>query len=155
MIVSNSSPLIVFSKINRLTLLEELFEEVFIPKAVFEEVTKGRKGAEIVKNKWIKVKEVKDKDFAEYLSKMLGKGEAEAIILAKECKSKLLIDDAEGRKHAELLDLKFMGCLGLLKLAKKQGLIESVGEVIEEMKNDSFYIDERLITALLESVGER
>ncbi|MGB8217737.1 MAG: DUF3368 domain-containing protein [Candidatus Methanoperedens sp.] len=155
MIVSNSSPLIVFSKINRLPLFEEMFGEVYIPKAVFDEVTRGRKGTEIVKNKWIKIKEVKDKEFAEYLSKMIGKGEAEAIILAKECKSKLLIDDAEGRKHAELLNLKFMGCLGLLKLAKKQGLIKSVGEVIEELKNESFYIDEGLITVLLESVGEK
>lgn len=155
MIVSNSSPLIVFSKINRLPLLKEMFGEVYIPKAVFDEVTRGRKGSEIVKNKWIKIKEVKDKEFAEYLSKILGKGEAEAIILAKECKSRLLIDDAEGRKHAELLNLKFMGCLGLLKLAKKQGLIKSVGEVIEELKNESFYIDEGLITVLHESVGEK
>jgi uncharacterized protein len=155
MIVSNSSPLIVFSKINRLSLLEKLFGEVYIPKAVFDEVTRGRKGAEIVKNKWIKIKEIKDKDFAEYLSKMIGKGEAEAIILAKEHKSKLLIDDAEGRKHAELLNLEFMGCLGLLKLAKKRGLIKSVGEIIKELKNESFYIDEGLITALLESVGEK
>lgn len=155
MIVSNSSPLIVFSKIGRLSLLEKMFGEVYIPKAVFEEVTKGKKGADIVKNKWIKVKQVKDRDFAEYLSKMIGKGEAEAIILAKECKSKLLIDDAEGRKHAELLNLKFMGSLGLLKLAKKRGLIKSVVEVIEEMKNESFYIEEGLITALLESVGEK
>ncbi len=53
---------------------------------------------------------------------MTGKGEAEAIILAKECRSKLLIDDAQGRKHAELLNLKFIGCLGLVKMAKKQGL---------------------------------
>lgn len=155
MIVSNSSPLIIFSKINRISLLEELFGEVYIPKAVFEEVTRGRKGTEIVKNKWIKVKDVKDKDFVEYLSKMLGKGEAEAIILAKEHKSRLLIDDAEGRKHAELLNLKFIGCLGLLKLAKERGLIKSAGEVIEEMKNESFYIDEGLITALLESIGEK
>lgn len=155
MIVSNSSPLIVFSKINRLSLLEELFGEVYIPKAVFEEVMRGRKGKEIIKNKWIKIKEVKDKDFVEYLSKLLGKGEAEAIILAKEHKSKLLIDDAEGRKHAEMLNLKFIGCLGLLKLAKKRGLIKSAGEVIEEMKNESFYIDEGLITTLLESTGEK
>ena len=155
MIVSNSSPLIIFSKINRISLLEELFGEVYIPKAVFEEVTRGRKGTEIVKNKWIKVKDVKDKDLVEYLSKMLGKGEAEAIILAKEYKSRLLIDDAEGRKHAELLNLKFIGCLGLLKLAKERGLIKSAGEVIEEMKNESFYIDEGLITALLESIGEK
>lgn len=155
MIVSNSSPLIVFSKINRLSLLEEMFDEVYIPKAVSEEITKGRKGAEIVKNKWIKIKEIKDRDFAKYLSKMIGKGEAEAIILAKEHKSKLLIDDAEGRKHAELLDLKFMGSLGLLKLAKKRGLIKSAGEIIEEMKSESFYVDEGLITALLENIGEK
>ncbi|MCX9009545.1 MAG: DUF3368 domain-containing protein [Candidatus Methanoperedens sp.] len=48
-----------------------------------------------------------------------------------------------------------MGCLGLLKMAKKRELIKSVGEVIKEMKNESFYVDEGLITALLESVGEK
>ncbi len=154
MIVSNSSPLIVFSKINRLSLLENLFGEVCIPRAVYEEITRGGKGAEIVGNKWIKTKDIKDKDFAEYLSKMIGRGEAEAIILAKEQKSKLLIDDAQGRKHAELLNLQFIGCLGLLKLAKNRGLISSVKELIYELQKKSFYIDEELITAVLESVGE-
>lgn len=154
MIVSNSSPLIVFSRINRLSLLRDLFGEIHIPRAVYEEVVKGRKGAEIVDNKWIKIKEIKDKDFAEYLSKMIGKGEAEAIVLAKEYKSKLLIDDAQGRKHAELLNLQFMGSLGLLKLAKNRGSINSVKEIIDEMKKQSFRIDEELITMVLKSVGE-
>jgi len=154
MIVSNSSPLIVFSRINRLALLGDLFSEIHIPRAVYEEVVRGRKGAEIIDNKWIRIKEIKDKDFAEYLSKMIGKGEAEAIVLAKEHKSKLLIDDAQGRKHAELLNLQFMGSLGLLKLARNRGLINSVKEIIDEMKKQSFRIDEELITAVLESVGE-
>jgi len=56
-------------------------------------------------------------------------------MLAKECKSKLLIDDLEGRKQSDLLNLQFMGSLGLLKLAKERGLITSAREVIEEMKN--------------------
>jgi predicted nucleic acid-binding protein len=154
MIVSNSSPLIVFSRINRLSLLRDLFGEIHIPRAVYEEVVRGRKGAEIVDNKWIKIKDIKDKDFAEYLSKMIGKGEAEAIVLAKEYKSKLLIDDAQGRKHAELLNLQFMGSLGLLKLAKNRGSINSVKEIIDEMKKQSFRIDEELITMVLKSVGE-
>ena len=154
MIVSNSSPLIVLSRINRLSLLRDLFGEIHIPRAVYEEVVRGRKGAEIVDNKWIKIKNIKDQDFAEYLSKMIGKGEAEAIILAKENKSKLLIDDAQGRKHAELLNLQFIGSLGLLKLAKNRSLISSVKEIIDEMKKQSFRIDEELITAVLESVGE-
>src|SRR3990170_7789014 len=138
MIVSNSSPLIVFSRINRLALLGDLFSEIHIPRAVYEEVVRGRKGAEIIDNKWIRIKEIKDKDFAEYLSKMIGKGEAEAIVLAKEQKSKLLIDDAQGRKHAELLNLQFIGCLGLLKLAKNQGLIGSVKDLIYELQKKSF-----------------
>ena len=154
MIVSNSSPLIVFSRINRLALLGDLFSEIHIPRAVYEEVVRGRKGAEIIDNKWIRIKEIKDKDFAEYLSKMIGKGEAEAIVLAKEHKSKLLIDDAQGRKHAELLKLQFMGSLGFLKFAENGGSINSVKEIIDEMKKQSFRIDEELITAVLESVGE-
>ncbi len=35
--VVNSSPLIFLAKINRLDLLNKLFDEVIIPKAVYEE----------------------------------------------------------------------------------------------------------------------
>jgi len=37
-VVFNSSPLINLAKINCLYLIEELYEEIYIPEAVYEEV---------------------------------------------------------------------------------------------------------------------
>jgi len=43
-VVSNSTPLIALSRIRRLHLLRELFNEVTIPAAVYEEVVSAGKG---------------------------------------------------------------------------------------------------------------
>ena len=41
-VVSNSTPLIALSRINKFSLLKEYFGEVYIPKEVYEEVvTRG------------------------------------------------------------------------------------------------------------------
>ncbi len=40
-VVADSSPLIAFSRIGRINLLEELFGEIIIPDAVYHELTTG------------------------------------------------------------------------------------------------------------------
>jgi predicted nucleic acid-binding protein len=122
MIVSNSTPLIALSKIGKLELLREYFGVVHIPKEVYDEVvTRGKNlfGAMEVKNaEWIKVEEVRNKIAVESLLGYIGQGEAEAIILAKERNTKLLlIDDSDGRQIAERLGLKITGTIGILLLA--------------------------------------
>jgi len=123
-VVSNSTPLIALSKINQLALLKEYFSEVYIPKAVYREVVvQGEKlyGAEEVNNlEYIKVKEVKNRLAVKSLMTSLDEGEAEAIILTAESKAKLLlIDDADGRKIAQSMDLKITGTVGILLMAAK------------------------------------
>jgi predicted nucleic acid-binding protein len=121
-IVSNSTPLIALSKIGKLELLREYFGVVHIPKEVYDEVvTRGKNlfGAMEVKNAdWIKVEEVRNKIAVESLLGYIGQGEAEAIIVAKERNTKLLlIDDSDGRQIAERLGLKITGTIGILLLA--------------------------------------
>ncbi len=51
--VVDSTPLIALSLIGRLSLLDEIFDEVIAPRSVFEEVTlfgKGRPGSKEVKS---------------------------------------------------------------------------------------------------------
>ena len=89
-----------------------------------------------------------------FLEKLINRGEAEAIVLAKELNTTLLIDDAKARKYAKLLNIEVIGTLGLLKIAKRNGLVRSVGKVIEEMLAEGYYIEERLVRKILKDIGE-
>ncbi len=137
MIIANSTPLIALSKIGLFNLLEEYFGEVAIPNEVYEEVvTRGGDlfGArEVSISKWIRVIEVDNKLAVDSLSVHLGKGEAEAIILAKEKNTLLIIDDKDGRTMAANLGVTVTGTIGLLNLAAEDGRInlrKSLDELI-------------------------
>jgi len=65
MIVSNSTPLIALSRINKLELLKEYFTEIYILEEVYREVVErggNLAGAREVRNAaWIKTRKAKDK----------------------------------------------------------------------------------------------
>ncbi len=155
MIISDAGPLIVLLQINKLSILKELFGTVKVPIAVYDEITiKEHEKAAFLKVEWLKpVKVKKDNDY-KLLEELVDKGEAEAIILAKQQKLPLLADDAKARKYASLLNVEVMGTLGLLKLAKNRGVIPSVKVVIKDMLAEGYYIDGRLVAKLLVDVGE-
>ncbi|ODS35952.1 MAG: hypothetical protein A7316_05275 [Candidatus Altiarchaeales archaeon WOR_SM1_86-2] len=128
MIVSNSTPLIALSRINRLGLLKEYFTGIYIPREVYREVVEyggDLAGAKEVKDAgWIKIGKTKDNLGVEILMRSVDRGEAEAIILGKENNADLLlIDDKEGREIAEGLGVKISGTLGVLLLAAKDNKI--------------------------------
>jgi predicted nucleic acid-binding protein len=118
-VVSNSTPLIALSKIDRLSIVKEFFGSIIIPTAVFVEVAtdnKERAGkAEVSKAKWIHSEKVSNNLAVDILSANLDVGEAEAITLAKEIKADLLlIDDKDGRKAAKSVGVPITGTVGLL-----------------------------------------
>ena len=118
-VVSNSTPLIALARIRRFHLLQELFCEVNIPAAVYDEVVsagQGRAGkAEVENAEWIIHNQVKNSDLVEFLRISLDAGEAEAIALAKETSGDLLLlDDNDARNIAGSIGLKFTGTIGLM-----------------------------------------
>ncbi len=127
-VVSNSTPLIALSKIGLFELLKDYFGEIMIHDEVYEEVvTRGSLlfGAREVSNSdWVKVVETGNRLAVDSLSVHLGKGEAEAIILAKEKNALLLIDDKDGRIMAANFGVRITGTVGLLKLFAGDGRIE-------------------------------
>ena len=155
MIVSDAGPLIILLQTKQLSILKELFGVVNVPIAVYNEITvKEQEKAAFSKAEWLKpVKVKKDNDY-NLLEELVDRGEAEAIILAKQLKLTLLADDAKARKYAMLLNVDVIGTLGLLKLAKSRSVIPSVKAVIKEMLAEGYYIDGRLIAKLLEDTGE-
>lgn len=149
LVIANSTPLIALAKINRLDFLKEVYSQIVIPKAVYEEVAisgKGKKGSvEITKAKWIKVEEVREEKFKKFLQLELGKGEAEVIALAYEANADLvIIDENIGRGIARMFGLKVSGTIGTIIEAQKKGLLNNVQEVLDELINVDVWIGEDL-----------
>ncbi len=152
-VVSNASPLIGLSLINKLYLLKELWGEIIIPNAVYEEVVikgEGKPGALLVKNAvkegWIKVIEIKEKNLSKFLMSILDYGEAEAIILAQEIKADLIIlDNREPRLFAHQIGLKVIGTVGVILKAYDRQIIKDSLEEIHKLRNYGFYIGDSLL----------
>ena len=118
-IVSNASPLINLARINKADLLQELYQHLIVPEAVWNEVViegVGQPGAEEVKGAtWIKKQVVSNASLVQALKLELDAGEAEAIALGLEVKAEfLLMDERLGRESARHLGLRCIGLVGIL-----------------------------------------
>lgn len=133
MIISNSSPLVLLSKINRLDMLKTLYKKVFIARAVYEEVvTKGKEekygDAFAIEKKigdFIFLTELENSFLKEAEKlKYLGRGEAESIALCKQLGARvLIIDDWKSRKIAEAQGIKCRSTPGIIFEALKKNAI--------------------------------
>ncbi|MFN6560623.1 MAG: DUF3368 domain-containing protein [Nostoc sp. ChiSLP01] len=68
--------------------------------------------------------------------------------------STVLLDDAQARRVAERLGITPIGTLGILRKAKKAGLIVEVKAYIQQLCSNGIYIRPSLIDAVLRDVGE-
>lgn len=148
-IVTDSSPLILLAKINQLHLLKTMHHEIHIPTEVHKEVVvRGKEekygDAYLIDkaiNDFIFVKKLNDKwdKEAKKFNKILGSGESEAIALALQEKSELLLmDNLEPRKVAEINKLKCRSTPGILLEALRKNKI-NYEEYIESIKKLSSY----------------
>ena len=79
-VVSDTSPLTALLTVGEADLLVRLFGDVIIPKEEQNELARSHTSLP----PWIRVEAVRNPTEAARLSKIVGKGEAEAIELAKE-----------------------------------------------------------------------
>ena len=129
--VSNTGPLIVLYETGLLSILHQMYDEVLVPLAVYNEISRVEEGVKLLDaNPWIRVVEVKGKELVRVLLTFLDEGEAEAITLAKESNLPILLDERKGRRIAKSLGVRVEGTLGLLVRAKRRGLVSSVRELI-------------------------
>lgn len=153
MIIGDSSALVALSVMDRLDLLESIFGKIYVPQAVYDEVTISYKSQRLKLKKFLKEKIV-TVDLT--ITQMgLGQGELEAIALYKHLNSDfLLIDDRRAKKFAQLNRVNVIGSLGVMILAKKQGFVESIRDDLEKLVGSDVFISENLINRVLISVGE-
>lgn len=157
-VVSNTTPIISLLKLSKLELLRDLYNEISIPFAVFQEIDAGRNKAyyqDLSKIDWIRIIEIQDKKALKYFLD-LDLGEAEAIVLANEIGADLIvIDEKLGRFHAKHSDLKVTGTIGILLKAKSNGLIISIKPLLQELIDKDVWISETLMNEILLKANEK
>lgn len=157
-IIGDSSPLIALSIIGQLELLPKLYSRVVIPQKVWEEITVhgiGLPGATAIKQlDWLII-EKPAPEILKPLAILLDPGEAEAIALAINLPDCIvLLDDAQARRVAERFGVNRIGTLGVLRRAKKAGLIHAIKPYTLQLQQNGIYIRQSLIDAVLLDVGE-
>jgi uncharacterized protein len=154
--ISNTSVLIALAAIDQLDLLQNLFEEIYIPLAVKSEILDNTSSIAVNKSKWIKVHPVKDYISVQLLNEELDIGESEAIILAREMNADILIiDERVARRRASTLEIPTIGTLGVLLMAKEHGLIISIKPHLDNLQLKDFYISDELYKMILHEAGEK
>ncbi len=159
-VVSNTTPLIGLASIQRFDLLQQLFGEVYIPQAVYDEaVIAGREegGAkrEISASTWIKTIGVKDHLAVEVLLDEMDLGKAEVIVLARELGAEwVLMDERKGRRKLSQLGINKIGTLGILLKAKQVGLLQAIRPEVEKLRQQSFSMSQAVVDAILQEANE-
>ena len=151
-VVSDTSPITSLAKIRRLDLLRTLYHLITIPSAVNSELRRGQ----ILIPDWIQVRSATDRALVAQLEIDLDFGEAEALAVALELRADLvLIDEKRGREVAHRLGLRFVGLLGVVLDAKRQGHVRAVRPLLDELATQAgFWIRDDLRREILEAAGE-
>jgi predicted nucleic acid-binding protein len=152
--VSNTTPLRYLIAIEQEHLLGKLFEKVFVPVAVHEELTDA-KTPEIVRRRvaslpaWFEVRSVDEMRMPTF-PVTLHRGERQAILLAEALRvDVLLIDEQIGRTIALSRNIPLSGTLGVLELADRMGFVSNFPLVLHRLRASGFFITETLEQQLL------
>ena len=160
-IVSNTGPIIELAKINRLSILKELAGEILIPPMVHRELlAKTGDEATLIDealNSFIHVSPLPPLDpSVKTIIADLDAGEGHAIGLASTFSGDvlLLLDDRAGRTAAVRLNIPTTGLIGLLLLAKERGIITKVSELISELREQGYWLSDRVVEIARQLAGE-
>jgi predicted nucleic acid-binding protein len=153
LIVADSSPLISLAHLGRLEILGSLYERIFIPGEVQREIAAHPEGLGGAIPSWIRVQRVGDQSVVADLQRLVDRGEAEAIQLAIELETGVLIDERRGRRLAQSMGVSLIGTLGVLLLAQEASLID-LEEVLQALEDlDAFGF--RMSSSLRSDVAEQ
>jgi hypothetical protein len=156
--IVDAGPLLFLARLNRLDILKIGASRVLVPSAVLIEIQrKNDPATEIIHasyGNWLGECLITDQEILKMLPD-LGKGEREVIAQAIEQKiNSVVLDDLDARRIARRFGLIPTGTVGLLLAAKKKGLLPSLKEELERLKEMGFWISESLWKEALKESGE-
>jgi len=156
-IVVNASPLIGLLRIKREGLLPALFGEVFLPTTVRDEIAAGRltdpNAARLGGLSWALTPP--DESIPEaVLTWALGRGESSVLASAQRLGAIAVLDDLAARRCARFLEVPICGTGRILVMAKHCGLIPSVNDDLQKLRDSGFRLSDRLVAKLSADAGE-
>src|SRR5215470_12575568 len=153
--VSNTTPLRYLIAIEQERLIGKLFDKVFVPVAVHDELTDA-KTPETVRRRlaslpaWFEVRTVDETGMPTF-PVTLHRGERQAILLAEALRADvLLIDEQIGRTIALSRNIPLSGTLGVLERADLMSLLDDFPQVLKQLKASGFFMGDPLEHQLLQ-----
>ncbi|MCH9740042.1 MAG: DUF3368 domain-containing protein [Epsilonproteobacteria bacterium] len=155
-VVSNATPIITLASIGKIDILKHFFDEVYIPKAVYDEIkSKKAYGYQEIDDDFFQIKTIHDSFAQDILLNDLDLGEAQTIVLAKELNADIvLIDETIGYNIARSQQLNVKRTLSFLIVAKEKGLISEVKPLLDEMIENGRWISSKVYGDVLGICGE-
>lgn len=155
LVIADSGPIFSLALIDKLDLLNALFDNIKIPQAVWDEISSHdskpfhQKICLFFKDKVEQIKGFNDLTF------VMDYGESQSVKLYQELQADfLLIDDKKARSLAENFDINCIGTIGLLSIAKDKGWIDRLGPLFIELFKNKRYYSIELLNAVLTQKGE-
>jgi predicted nucleic acid-binding protein len=156
--ISNTSPLLYLYRIGAINWLPELFDDVWMPEPVKNELQEGHhKGYDVpdpADYAWLKIVNPKSMP-SEWLVLDLGAGEIAAMALALENRDRIvLLDDMLARRTAQAAGLQVWGTLKILLEAKSQGLVDKIEPHVTNLSKSGMWVSAEVKQRILVLAGE-
>jgi hypothetical protein len=157
-VVSNTSPLLYLYRINGIDWLPTLFDEIWTPEAVKNELRAGGSKGYDVPNpdnySWLNIVNPKSMP-SEWLALDLGAGELATMALALENPDRVvLLDDMLARRTAQAAGLQVWGTLKILLEAKSHGSIDKIEPYIAKLSDSGMWISAEIKERISKLAGE-
>ena len=153
--VLDSSAIIALSQLRYWKYLNQILDEILVPRAVYEEIcVKGRglpgdaELRRLLNEGLVTVRKIRNRVPVDALIDPLALGEAEVLALAiEENADYVVIDDKTARMRARNMGLKVIGTLRILRMIFDANLIDKNEFIraLETLKNIGFRISDKII----------
>ncbi|MDY6783135.1 MAG: DUF3368 domain-containing protein [Cyanobacteriota bacterium] len=158
LVVSNTSPISYLIVIEQINLLSRLFERIFIPETVRDELTFPKAPLAVRQwiaspPAWLTIQPNPSQTDSDVFK--LDAGERAAILLAESLRADLiLLDDLAARRLAESRGLSLTGVLGILDRAASENWID-FSATIKQLQKTNFRTSTSIVRELLQKHANR
>jgi len=155
--IIDASPLIILARIARLDWFERLPSTTLVPQAVIREIAAGAGHDPSAPGavRWATSRAVADLPVpASIAHRGLGDGEAQVITHGQSPERLSVLDDRSARTCARAHGVRVIGTLGVILLARKNGLIARARPWVDRAQTAGLFLDPALVAQVLSTIGE-